>query len=119
MTGQGQFQTSPHAHAADGSHDRFGAVFDLADYAAQIGIGQRLGGAEFADIGAAGEPRARPDQHDRFDAEIGIGAPKRSDQGLTQFMPKTIDRGIFESQNGDCAADLEAQLVHACVGSAM
>ena len=68
----------------------------------RLGWAERLGGAEFTDVGTAGEPRARPDQHDRVDAAIGIRAPKRSDQGLTQLMTKTVDRGIFESENGDC-----------------
>ena len=76
----------------------------------RLGWVERLGRAEFADVGAAGKSRAGTDQNDRFDAGIGVGALDARDDRLAQFMTQTVDRGIVESQDRDCAVDLEASL---------
>jgi hypothetical protein len=53
VAAQRQFQAAAHAHGMDRRHHRLGRALGGGNQGVQAGLGQRLGGIEFFDVGAA------------------------------------------------------------------
>ena len=113
VASQGKLQTSAHAHAADRRDHGFAAVFYDAQNRGQDGVGRRLGGAEFTDIGSAGKTGRRADQQQRAYGGIRVRARHLGNQGHAQLVAETVDRRMIECKNGHAVRDRETDYSHA------
>mmetsp|Transcript_21061 Transcript_21061/g.81577 ORF Transcript_21061/g.81577 Transcript_21061/m.81577 type:complete len:639 (-) Transcript_21061:1062-2978(-) len=105
MAAQAQLQATAHADAADGRDHRLAAVLDDADQAQQIGLGQRLGAAEFLDVGTAREGLAGTGDDEGRDGRIGFSALHAGRHGRAGRKPQAVDRRVVERDHGDGAAN--------------
>jgi len=100
MAAQGQLQSAPHAHAADGGNDGLDAALDGGDDRQQRGLLHRLGRAELAHIGTTGEEAFIADQHHGLHRRIGRGRVDAGHDGLTHGQAQAIDGRVVEGDHG-------------------
>ena len=65
-----------------------------------------FGGAELADVGAAGESLARADDDDGADTGVSLGTADAGQQLAPQVKTEAVDGRIVQAQDGDRVRDL-------------
>jgi len=106
MATERQLQPAAHANGVDSGHDRLGRAFCRGNKSVQRRLGQRLGGIEFADIGAARERLAGAGDDDGLDGDIGERAFDAGHGSGARGQPHAVDRRIVQSDNGNGAVNL-------------